>query len=590
MLPLASPLGEGALRRLLLALIGAFWVWFALAACAQAAPWKSIELRNALCTAQADRSLSAQQVFALKADCAGEPLGYQDRWLWLFADASALKLAPGEPPAHLLIDQTRFDQLRVLLRYADGTIIEHSARDGELGAHWALGGHLEYPIPNSGVQLTGVAIGFENMVHYPLMRKVRLMREADFDRLQHAWIMTLGLVLGAMGATLLYNLFLYAGVADAFQRVYVLWALSAFSYAVFWSNLAFYLLPDLAGSSGVRLNMVAASGVLGFGTLFFTLFIEPGRLPRRFRQLLDGLGIAVMVAGLFAAVDQLGFAPEADRLFNLLATANLGMLLAGISLAWGAESRAVRFYMLAWAAPIFVVAARLVRNFGFVGQNDLIDMATFLSITVQTVLLSLGIADRLGRLKGERDQATAEREEMRHLAETDLLTGLFNRRGFVLRAQAMMGRSPAMGLLVADLDHFKTINDRFGHDVGDSALERVGAIVTAVVRDNDIAGRLGGEEFGVATRLEGAELERLAERLRRAVENADMTDLLGAGTGLTLSIGIADSVGAREPSFEQLYHLADKALYRAKQTGRNRVAVPDGDADEGAAAMPRAAI
>lgn len=589
MLPLARPWGEGALRSLLLSLILAAAAWFALAAPAHAEPWKSIELRDDLCTAQTERQLTPAQVFALPPDCANQPHGYQRQWLWLFADGSALKLAPAEPPAHLLIDQTRFDRLRVLLRYADGAIVEYDRRDGELGSHWALGGHLEFAIPNRGVPLSSVAIGFENMVHYPLMRKVRLMHDGEFDRLQHAWIMTLGLVLGAMGATLLYNLFLYAGVADAFQRVYVLWALSAFGYAVLWSNLAFYVVPDLAGSMGVRLNMVAASGVLGFGTLFFTLFIEPGRLPRRFRQLLDGLAVAVMVAGLFASLDQLGFAPEADRLFNLLATANLGVLLAGIALAWGAESRAVRYYMLAWAAPIFVVAARLVRNFGFVGQNDAIDMATFLSITVQTVLLSLGIADRLGRLKGERDQATAEREEMRHLAETDLLTGLYNRRGFVVRSQALIARPGPIGLLVADLDHFKSVNDRLGHDIGDCVLERIGDIVAQIVHPADIAGRLGGEEFGVATRLEGVELEALAERLRRAVADADMTDLLGSGPGPTLSIGIADRRGDDHATFEQLYHLADKALYRAKQTGRNRVAVPDRSAGDRRGLMPGAA-
>jgi diguanylate cyclase (GGDEF)-like protein len=246
--------------------------------------------------------------------------------------------------------------------------------------------------------------------------------------------------------------------------------------------------------------------------------------------------------------------------------------------------------MLAWAAPIFVVAARLVRNFGFVGQNDAIDMATFLSITVQTVLLSLGIADRLGRLKGERDQATAEREEMRYLAETDLLTGLYNRRGFVVRSQALLARPGPIGLLVADLDHFKAVNDRLGHDIGDSVLERIGDIVAQTVHPADIAGRLGGEEFGVATRLEGGELEALAERLRRAVADADMTDLLGSGPGPTLSIGIADRRAEEHASFEQLYHLADKALYRAKQTGRNRVAVPDRDAGNDGALMPDPAL
>jgi diguanylate cyclase (GGDEF)-like protein len=569
------------LRRLWLLLIAILAGWAVPAVPVAAAPWQSIELRDRLCTAQTARELPAAAVFELEPDCRNAPAGYRDKWLWLFADAGALDVAPGEPPAHLLIDQTRFERLRVVLRYADGYVTEYSDRSGQLGERWALGGHIDYVIPVRAAPLAGIAIGFEDMVHYPLMRKVRLMRDADLDRMQHAWIMTLGLVLGAMGATLLYNLFLYAGVADAFQRVYVLWALSAFFYAVFWSNLIFYLFPGLAGTVGVRFNMVFASGTLSFGSLFFTLFIEPAALPSRYRRLLDGVAVAVLLVGLAAAFDQLGIAPLMDRLFNLLALVNLVVLLAGVGIAWGRGSRAVHFYALAWAAPLFVVGARLARNFGLVGQNDLVDMATFLSITVQTVLLSLGIADRLGRLKGERDIANAEREEMRHLAETDLLTGLYNRRGFVVRAQTLLGRPGPLGLIIADLDHFKSINDRFGHDVGDTVLERIGAIVADTIRDADVAGRLGGEEFGVATRLEGPELETLATRLRRAVAEADMRDLLGPDLQVTLSIGVVDRSSRPDASFERLYNLADKALYRAKQAGRNCVAValPDTSAD-----------
>lgn len=557
---------------------------------AAAAAWQSVELRDALCSAQTSRQLNPAEVFAQPTECRAPPRDYRDKWLWLLADPRGFTPTDDELSAHLLIDQTRFERIRVVLRYADGHIIDRSGRSGELATQWALGGHLAYQIPRREAPLAGVAIGFEKMVHFPLMRKVRLMHDHAFERMQRAWMMTIGLVLGAMGATLLYNVFLYAGVSDRFQRIYVIWAIAALAYALCWSNVIFYPFPGLAGSSGVRLNMIFASATLGFASLFFTLFIEPGGLPRLYRQILDGIAISVLLIGFLAAFDQLGFAVESDLAFNLLATANLFGVLAGIGIAWYRRSRAIGFYALAWAAPLIVVAARLSRNFGLVGQSDLVDMATFLSLTVQTVLLSLGIADRLGRLKGERDQANAEREEMRHLAETDLLTGLFNRRGFVARAQVMMGRSPAMGLLIADLDHFKSVNDRFGHDVGDHALERVGTIVMASVRDGDVSGRLGGEEFGVATRLQGEELEALAEELRSAIAEADMSDLLGPDARLTLSIGIADSASTASSTFEQLYHLADRALYRAKQNGRNRIARQGGAGGSDAAVLVAPAI
>ncbi|KQP93746.1 hypothetical protein ASF60_13835 [Methylobacterium sp. Leaf113] len=158
-------------------------------------------------------------------------------------------------------------------------------------------------------------------------------------------------------------------------------------------------------------------------------------------------------------------------------------------------------------------------------------------------------------------------------AETDPLTGLSNRRGLqkMLRHRfPAPGQHPVGGVLILDIDRFKSINDRYGHEGGDFILAAFAARMKAALRATDMIARWGGEEFLVV--LPGAnpqELQLVAERLRVSV--ADRPFLLPAGAlPVTVSIGAA-MMGPDEPSFEGVTQRADTALYRAKAEGRNRV-------------------
>jgi diguanylate cyclase (GGDEF)-like protein len=168
-------------------------------------------------------------------------------------------------------------------------------------------------------------------------------------------------------------------------------------------------------------------------------------------------------------------------------------------------------------------------------------------------------------------------------AATDSLTGLPNRRAAdanLLRMVAQAGRSAEpLALLLFDLDHFKQVNDRFGHAGGDEVLAAVGAALTATVRESDFAGRFGGEEFIVAlpgTGLEGA-LE-VAEVLRQAVRTIVVPSV---DQPITMSVGVAvlpDHAG----DATRLVRSADRALYLAKQNGRDRIEVAWADDREAA--------
>ena len=160
---------------------------------------------------------------------------------------------------------------------------------------------------------------------------------------------------------------------------------------------------------------------------------------------------------------------------------------------------------------------------------------------------------------------------IQHLSQIDPLTNVLNRRSINSSLETLdaIQHKPYCIVLI-DLDHFKQINDQYGHDKGDEALVRVGKILQAHVRETDIVGRFGGEEFILL--LKNSQLEQakhIAERCRKTIEQINMSSNENTLIHITASFGLAMSESDLGP--QQLISHADKALYRAKAKGRNRV-------------------
>ena len=164
-------------------------------------------------------------------------------------------------------------------------------------------------------------------------------------------------------------------------------------------------------------------------------------------------------------------------------------------------------------------------------------------------------------------------------AMTDDLTGLVNRRRFISALEGELERASKLGrpvsVILVDLDDFKLINDQFGHHAGDRVLQAFAALLEAHIRDIDIAGRLGGEEFALL--LPEADLAgaaATAERLRRALENGPIASADANEFSATGSFGVTQYTPGQ--SADELLRIADAALYRAKAEGKNRVCSASG--------------
>jgi diguanylate cyclase (GGDEF)-like protein/PAS domain S-box-containing protein len=163
---------------------------------------------------------------------------------------------------------------------------------------------------------------------------------------------------------------------------------------------------------------------------------------------------------------------------------------------------------------------------------------------------------------------------LRHLASTDPLTGTANRRHFLDLGRAEFARAHRYGapltVMMLDVDHFKQVNDRFGHDIGDRALRALTASCAATLRASDLLGRLGGEEFALllpSTPLVAGVI--LAERIRAQVERMRLATPKGE-LAFTVSVGVCTPTAA-DTTFDALLKRADQALYTAKDGGRNQV-------------------
>jgi diguanylate cyclase (GGDEF)-like protein len=219
----------------------------------------------------------------------------------------------------------------------------------------------------------------------------------------------------------------------------------------------------------------------------------------------------------------------------------------------------------------FLHAAIFLLPLGMQAFLPTIYAASWLTVfTLETMLYAVGTAFIVLLMVKDNDV-----DLYRSAASTDPLTGLVNRRAFLEGALSLCARQANRGLpvtlLMLDLDHFKSINDRFGHATGDEVLRVFAGVARSNMRGGDLVGRLGGEEFAVIVPEPIEFAERIAERLRAAFELAGVT-IDNHVIGATCSIGAASSA---EPvtDISALIARADGALYRAKRDGRNRVHV-----------------
>ena len=388
---------------------------------------------------------------------------------------------------------------------------------------------------------------------------------------EHARMIALSF--GALIAMSLAALLIWFVLSDRLLLLYAtLFALQAL-YVAYLSGQGFEwpVLSLALPAIGYTWNVAAAfSGAVA--CLFVREIAELQRFSPRVYALFGWFAITFVVLAFANFADVVGLGEIVVALGNIVFVVSAVTTLVVAFLAWRRNNRAAGWFLVAWG---LLEALTIATALNLLFSRDEGESATLLyyglpaSMVAAAVLIALGVADRL------RDQRLALTDAERR-AQSDALTGVLNRRSLLERLDSACLRARARGLPIAllfiDLDHFKQINDTYGHPAGDACLKAIIGPIQAELRQSDVIGRYGGEEFVVIlSSADAAAAQPIAERIRQRVADISVPGF-GAPIRLTCSIGIAtsDMLGVWG---EHLIARADEAVYAAKRCGRNCVQI-----------------
>lgn len=465
-------------------------------------------------------------------------------------------------PARVRSGSVWQDRVTLHALYADGRIVSVRSDGRALSRHIQLGAIVQHVMPARGVPIVRLLWHVEGSANLRgIVLDPRVARPSEEGRSN---LLLAGLYAGFAGlcfALLFYNLALWGALKHRFLLFYCVMTATLLVYGVSSSGALAWIVPGIANNDRLRINnmalAVAAVSALAFARSFFE--------PRVFAGWLGRAANIVSAAVIAAALALCCFEPWNPVLLDRVYAGAFVLIMALIvPVLWRARTRGSAFFRLfcvGWSAPVVFASTRIAHSFGLVPWNFWLDNSTILAMTAESLLSALAIAYRISLLTRERDAARAGETIYRALADTDPLTGLLNRRAFL---HAAIGRDGDQLLLLADVDHFKRINDTVGHDAGDEVLRAVARALEAAVPEGALVARIGGEEFAiVAPASRPADPAAVLAALRTARMPFDLI--------VTASIGVAQGPLTREADWKALYREADLALLDAKASGRDRV-------------------
>ncbi|MET0616637.1 MAG: diguanylate cyclase, partial [Luteibacter sp.] len=320
---------------------------------------------------------------------------------------------------------------------------------------------------------------------------------------------------------------------------------------------------SLAGT-GDTLGAAATALSVSFAALFMLRFAKVDDYAPLLRMpvISFAVGMPVLIVLRATGVDVL--VQTAALLLQPLLLLGASLLVVAGAIAAARGSRHAWFFLVGWTPLLVLTALCGAQEQGMLAGAPWLPDAAIAVGAFEAIVLSIGLSDRALTIRHDRDKA-------RQLADSDPLTGVHNRRAWTDAALERLeqGMSRPIALLFLDLDHFKELNDRYGHAAGDRALVAVAAALRDELRPSDLLGRFGGEEF--VAMLQGVDKEnalQVSTRLCRRITRLDVH--LGENSEpLTVSIGVALRTPA--DTLQSLIERADAAMYAAKLAGRNRV-------------------
>ncbi len=476
--------------------------------------------------------------------------------------------------------------------------------------------------------------GLSNLVYYirveskhsvqlPLM----LWSLQDFIAWDERVNILTAVMLGSLFIMLLYNLFLYTTLRDP---IYLAYIGSVFGFMMLQVSVKGYglrfLWPEQFAVSEVAV-FVSAYATIFFAVTFASWFMQLKERGFRFVPLVEFTRWSSLACALMVH-----FVPEMMRLYLMVFLGVLAVIMGFLAIFtyYRSDDRPIKIFTVGWIVLLIGSMLFLINKLGWVSVNVWTEQTMSVGSVIEVILFSMALGDRINsekeqklkakaallhslnaereekqrillseetarkakemtlsiqrdanqRLEAEIEERTAElrqaTEELSCMVQKDPLTGAYNRHHFNESINSTFlhacENSIEISLMMVDVDHFKRINDQYGHLAGDRCLVEVSGILKELVQGAQAhLWRFGGEEFAVILeRCSQHQAETLAEHMRATLEATSFADANGPRK-VTVSIGVAAIIPSRSQRPEHLVNLADQALYEAKHSGRNRV-------------------
>ena len=553
-------------------LIVAFLVYICLCAPALA----DVPMADRLCTVSSAKNVSLPALLKTNPsfDCSESKEVTRGPRAWVRMPFQAETIAPGAVEVRGQNNGLTTMQVHAVLD--DGTILSSSFSEQQVIDSWRPKGRYgltvpgtEHPEIRSRIQQVYVTI--DNPPALNSVMSTELASKKKWDDLKLPLSVMFAILCGMAIMPLIYNLFFYGALRYSFMLWHSLMIAATVTYTFSSSGLIFIAFPETSLMTKMLLNhWTLAIGFAASG-FFLVRFVEQEKIaPWLQTAILASAMLPVFVTAFVMQIDG-GYNVHARAYYHASFLPAFFLVLYAMVHALRRGSKAIWFQVAGWTPIILFGLDRVARGMDLYVGWTVLDYGLYFALVMETIILALGVANRILRLRQQHESTLRKQVELTLLADTDGLTTMNNRRAFEREFGRNMHEHRYSHLAIIDIDFFKQVNDRYGHEIGDEVLRVVGRELEAT---RHFAARIGGEEFTLLLKADSRDnrkkfpantLTEICETLIRAVHDR----VPEIQEPVTFSVGVA-SIGKRA-SLRSVMATADRRLYDAKNNGRNQV-------------------
>ncbi|MFK7841944.1 MAG: diguanylate cyclase, partial [Sphingorhabdus sp.] len=400
---------------------------------------------------------------------------------------------------------------------------------------------------------------------------IQLASKEKWDDLKLPLSVMFAVLCGMAIMPLIYNWFFYGALRYDFMLWHSLMIFATVGYTFSSSGLIFIALPETSLSAKMVFNYwTLAIGIAASG-IFLLRFVERGKIAGWLQTVIFLSSILpLIVTALVVRLDD-GYSMDARNYYHASFVPIFLVVIYAMAHALRRGSRAIWFQIAGWSPIILLGLDRIARGMDLYIGWPVLDYGLYFALVLETIILALGVANRILRLRRRHESTLRDQVELTLLADTDGLTAMNNRRSFEREFKRNQREYRYSHLALFDIDFFKRVNDRYGHEIGDEVLRVFGKELDAT---DHFAARIGGEEFTLLMRNDRGEkrknypvnaLTEICETLIKTVHD----QVPEIQEPVTFSVGVSSI--SKRAALRSVMATADRRLYDAKHNGRNQI-------------------